>query len=83
MIDGAVGGTTSIMFTFEPNANLPIKLFALSMALDSIESMCAVMLVGLLLGGLKSVASGAILCIAGSVVFVGGGMVDDAGFCGG
>ena len=72
VIAGAVEGSTSIMFAFELNVNLHITLLVLSMALDSSESICAVVLVGLMLGGLKVIASGDIVCIAGGAVFTGG-----------
>ena len=57
---GTVGGSISIIVVFEPNTNLPVNFSAFSMALDSKEILCLVVLVGFVLGELKGVASGGI-----------------------
>ena len=58
---GAGGGSTSIIVAFEPNANLPVIYCALAIALASRDSLCFVVLVGVVFGGLNGVASGGIV----------------------
>ena len=79
---GTVGGSTSIIVAFEPNANLPRKVSALAMARDSRESRCFVVLVGVVLGGLNGVASGGMGGEAIGLVRVGGAIDCGGGLAG-
>ena len=79
---GAVGGSTSIIFAFEPNTNLPIFFSAFAMALDSRESLCFVMLVGVVLEVSNGVASSGIGGVARGLVCAHGDMGNGCGLCG-